>query len=114
MLHPISSVRLVNLHERHILTNERICELVTCAQAGDQKARTCLVEQFMPLAKNIALKYRKMLNDDSFLIDDCIQEAFIGLDAAIMKYDITSLMKLPRYAQFHIKSRVRGYICRIV
>jgi len=53
------------------------------SQDGDARARAQLVERFLPLARSLALRYRR--SGES--LDDLIQVASLGLVKAIDRYD---------------------------
>jgi len=68
--------------------------LVRYHECGDLAAREELVERFLPLARDLALRYR--YTDEPF--DDLLQVASIGLIKAIDRYDPGRGAKFTSYA----------------
>jgi RNA polymerase sigma-B factor len=68
---------------RTLIRGERDSELFARLKAGDQLARDMLVEQYLPLAYNLASKYRM----SSEPLDDLNQVASLALIKAIDRFD---------------------------
>jgi len=65
------------------------------SQDGDARARAQLVERFLPLARSLALRYRRSGGES---LDDLIQVASLGLVKAIDRYDPQSGNAFSSYA----------------
>ena len=60
-----------------------VARLFRCAQAGDDAARSALIERFMPLARSLARRYIR--NAES--ADDLVQVASLALVKAVDRFD---------------------------
>lgn len=82
-------------------------ELVERIQAGDEKEKYLqqLFEQNFPFIKKIALKYSAR---EEF--DDLIQEGYIGLHTAAMKYDPECGVLFLTYASYWIHQKMIRYL----
>lgn len=86
------------------MTNE---ELVERIQAGDEKGKYLyrLWEQNLPFIKKIALKYSTRAE-----FEDLIQEGYIGLHTAAMKYDLQCGVLFLTYAGYWIQQKMLRYL----
>jgi RNA polymerase sigma-B factor len=82
--------------------DQRLMRLV---QGGDEHARADLIERYMPLARSLALRYRRA----SEPLDDLIQVASVGLVKAVDRWDPERGLAFSSYAVPTILGELRRY-----
>ena len=75
-------------------TEPDVLELIGAYRAGDDSARDQLVEQYLPLVRNIASRY----SGRGEPLEDLIQVGSIGLVLAIERFDVDRGVKFTTYA----------------
>ncbi len=75
-------------------TEPDVLELIGAYRAGDDAARDKLVEQYLPLVRNIASRY----SGRGEPLEDLIQVGSIGLVLAIQRFDVDRGVKFTTYA----------------
>jgi RNA polymerase sigma-B factor len=79
--------------------------LMRKVQTGDDHAREELIERYMPLARSLALRYRRA----SEPLDDLIQVASVGLVKAVDRWDPERGLAFSSYAVPTILGELRRY-----
>src|ERR1700755_284732 len=82
--------------------DQRLMRLV---QGGDAHARADLLARYMPLARSLALRYRRA----SEPLDDLIQVASVGLVKAVDRWDAGRGLAFSSYAVPTILGELRRY-----
>ena len=80
-------------------------EMFRRAAAGDRRARDELATRFMPLARSLALRYRR----SSEPLEDLLQVASLGLIKAIDRFDPGRAVAFSSYAVPTILGEIRRY-----
>jgi RNA polymerase sigma-B factor len=75
------------------------------AIGGDARDRDLLIERFLPLARSLALRYRRSGEP----LDDLLQVASIGLIKAIDRFDVDRKMQFSTYAVPTILGEIKRY-----
>ena len=89
-----------------MLDHEETMRLIGEAQAGDESAKSRLLEENMPLIKSIIKRYRNTVIE----YDDLIQLGSLGLYKAIMNFNQTFGVRFSTYAVPMIIGEVRRYL----
>src|SRR6187431_1917333 len=79
--------------------------LMRKVQKGDSRAREELIERYMPLARSLALRYRRA----SEPLDDLVQVASVGLVKAVDRWDPDRGLAFSSYAVPTILGEIRRY-----
>src|SRR5215203_2111424 len=79
--------------------------LMRKVQTGDERAREELIERYMPLARSLALRYRRA----SEPLDDLIQVASVGLVKAVDRWDPERGLAFSSHAVPTILGELRRY-----
>lgn len=96
-----------------VLTNEQLCIL---AQAGDEQAKSQLIENNIPYIQRIASEIaesplkKEQLSSCGIGTDDLVQTGLIGMWKAIRGYDLSSGNKFLTYAKPAIKRAMSDLI----
>jgi RNA polymerase sigma-B factor len=75
------------------------------ARDGDAHARDLLIQRFLPLARSLALRYRRSGEP----LDDLLQVASLGLIKAIDRFDLDRKMQFSTYAVPTILGEIKRY-----
>src|SRR5947209_15160008 len=93
---------LSRLTQAPLLTSEEEIELTRLVQAGNQTARSRLIESNMRLVINIAKSYRNR----AIPLEDLIQEGAIGLMQAAERFDPDKGFRFSTYATHWIRQAI--------
>ena len=77
----------------------------TYSRTGDPRARERAIEHFMPLARKVALRYRRGAEP----LDDLVQVAYLGLVKAVDRFDHTRGSRFATYAVPTISGELRRH-----
>jgi len=97
---------LADIRQYPILEKEEEFKLARAAHAGDEAARTRLVNCNLRLVVKIAMEYKSSRISQL----DLIQEGNVGLMRAIKKFDPDRNNRLSTYAQFWIRAFVLKFL----
>jgi RNA polymerase sigma-B factor len=75
------------------------------AEDGDARDRDALIERFLPLARSLALRYRRSGEP----VDDLLQVASMGLIKAIDRFDVDRGVELTTYATPNIIGEIKRH-----
>ena len=96
----------VNTAKLKTLRNDEMMELIRRAQAGDENARTRLVEGNLKLVLSVIQKFTNRGEN----VDDLFQIGCIGLMKAVDHFDVTMNVKFSTYAVPMIIGELRRYL----
>jgi RNA polymerase primary sigma factor len=85
-------------------------KLIAKAQKGDHSARNQIILNHMFVAQAAADSYRS--RNPTIPIDDMVQEAAIGMNRAIDKFDVAKKVRFSTYATWWAKAYVNKYILK--
>ena len=89
-----------------MLDYQTTIELLNLAKAGDESAKSTLINENMPLIKSIARRYRNKQVE----YDDLLQLGALGLVKAINNFDLTFNVKFSTYAVPMIAGEIKRFI----
>ncbi len=89
-----------------MLRGDEILKRITLAQAGDEKAKTEIIESNIPLIKSIVRRYR----NKQIEYDDLMQLGTLGLIKAINNFDSTYGVRFSTYAVPMIAGEIKRFI----
>src|SRR6266566_5227558 len=90
-----------------LLTKEQERELISAAQAGDNKAKNILIERNMGLCGKWAGKYQRPFWME---VDDLVQEGVFGLHRAIQKFDLNKDTRFSTYAVNWVRQAIKRHL----
>lgn len=86
--------------------NDELLLLISRSRDGDEGAFSDLTLQYRPLIESMARNFLKKNDDDTFLLDDVMQEATLAFYSAIRSYDVNSEVTFGLYAKICIRNRL--------
>ena len=89
-----------------MLEHEETMRLITLSKNGDEKAKTILIKENMPLIKSIVNRYK----NKSVEYDDLIQLGSIGLLKAIQNFDCSFNVRFSTYAVPMIADEIKRFM----
>lgn len=89
-----------------MLEHEETMRLITLSKNGDEKAKTILIKENMPLIKSIVNRYK----NKSVEYDDLIQLGSIGLLKAIQNFDCSFNVRFSTYAVPMIAGEIKRFM----
>jgi RNA polymerase primary sigma factor len=92
------------VEEVTVITRHEDAQLVQAARRGDRRSRECLVADYLPVVRSIALRYR----DLGLPVEDLMQEGSLGLLEAIDRYEPDRSADFESYARFRIRRTIRN------
>lgn len=96
----------VNTSKLPVLSNERMMELFSLMDAGDESAR----EEFIQGNLRLVLSVIQRFNNRGEHIDDLFQVGCIGLIKAIDNFDVSQNVRFSTYAVPMIIGEIRRYL----
>ena len=95
--------RMLAAHDRRARENRAL--FARLAEDGDPRARDALIQRFLPLARSLALRYRRSQEP----LDDLLQVASLGLIKAIDGFDAEREIAFASYAAPTILGEIKRY-----
>ena len=90
------------------MNTEEVTDLIKKAQSGDKDALSMLLYKFSPFVKDIVRYYAMMLSREDR--EDLYIEGLIGLQRAIMAFDVGKKRRFEDLAYISVKNAIYDYL----